>query len=112
MGQRLVRLICPDCKTTYAPSKTLLKSVKLPESTKRLSRGKGCDNCYRTGYRGRTGIFEILEVTERVRKMIAANDSAEKITKAVKLKTMADRCRVKVKKGEITAEEFLRVIRT
>ena len=112
MAQRLVRLICPDCKTTYAPSKTLLKSVKLPESTKRLSRGKGCDNCYHTGYRGRTGIFEILEVTDRVRKMIAANDSAEKITKAVKLKTMADRCRVKVKKGEITAEEFLRVIRT
>ncbi len=112
VAQRLVRLICPECKSTYVPSKTLLKSVKLPESTKRLSRGRGCDNCYHTGYRGRTGIFEILEVTEPIRKMIAADEPAEKIVKAAKLKTMADRCRVKVRKGSITAEEFLRVIRT
>ena len=112
VAQRLVRLICPDCKTTYAPSKTLLKSIKLPETTKRLSRGKGCDNCYNTGYRGRTGIFEVLEITDSIRKMIAADDSAEKLAKATKLKTMADRCRLKVKRGEITAEEFLRVIRT
>ncbi len=112
VAQRLVRQVCPDCKTTYAPSKTLLKSVKLPETTKRLSRGKGCENCYHTGYRGRTGIFEVLEVTDPIRKMIAADEPVEKIVKAAKLKTMADRCRLKVKKGEITAEEFLRVIRT
>ena len=112
VAQRLVRCICPDCKTTFAPSKTLLKSVKLPETIKRLSRGKGCENCYHTGLRGRTGIFEILEITDPIRKMIAADESVAKITKAAKLKTMAERCRLKVKKGEITAEELLRVIRT
>ena len=112
VSQRLVRLICPDCKTTYAPSKELLKSIKLPETTKRLSRGKGCENCYQTGNRGRTGIFEVLEVTDSIRKMIATDEPGEKIVKAAKLKTMADRCRLKVKKGKITAEEFLRVIRT
>lgn len=112
IAQRLVRLICPECKSTYVPPKALLKAVKLPESTRRLSRGRGCDNCYHTGYRGRTGIFEILEVNESIRRMIAADEPAEKIVKSAKLKTMADRCRLKVKKGAITAEEFLRVIRT
>ena len=54
----------------------------------------------------------MLEVTDSIRKMIATDEPGEKIVKAAKLKTMADRCRLKVKKGEITAEEFLRVIRT
>ncbi len=112
VGQRLVRCICPKCKTHYAPSKTLLSSIRLPESTKKLYKGAGCSNCYHTGYRGRTGIFEILEITEALRKMIVADDPVEKIVKAAKLTTMADRCRQKVKAGEITAEEFLNVIRT
>lgn len=112
IAQRLVRNICVDCKTYFAPSKTLIKSVGLPESTKRLHRGAGCDTCYHTGTRGRTGIFEVLEITNQVRKMIAAEDGAEKIAKAAKLKTMADRCRLKMKQGSITPEEFLRVIRT
>ncbi|MFP6596246.1 MAG: type II secretion system protein GspE, partial [Candidatus Hydrogenedentota bacterium] len=112
VAQRLVRTICPDCKKSFKPSKTLLKSIRLPESTKKLYRGEGCDNCYHTGYKGRSGIFEIMEVTEAVRKMISAGEPLSKITKAAKLKTMAERCRQKVKKGEVTAEEFLRAIRT
>ncbi|MFP6615427.1 MAG: GspE/PulE family protein, partial [Candidatus Hydrogenedentota bacterium] len=112
VAQRLVRTICPDCKKSFKPSKTLLKSIRLPESTKKLYRGEGCDNCYHTGYKGRSGIFEIMEVTEAVRKMISAGEPLSKITKAARLKTMAERCRQKVKKGEVTAEEFLRAIRT
>jgi type IV pilus assembly protein PilB len=112
VAQRLVRKICENCKTSYTPSPTLLKSVGLTATTKKLYKGEGCDNCYHTGARGRTGIFEIIEITEPLRKMIAAEEPIEKIMKAAKLKTMADRCRQKLKKGEITAEEFLRVIRT
>lgn len=112
VAQRLVRKICPDCRSGYAASKTLLKSIRLPETTKLLHKGKGCEHCYHTGCRGRTGIFEVLEVNDRIRKMIVADEPVDKIAKAAKLKTMADRCRVKVKKGEITAEELLRVIRT
>ena len=112
VGQRLVRKICEDCKTHFLPTKALLKSMKLPESTRRLHRGKGCDLCYQTGTRGRTGIFEILEVTPQIRTLIGEEASVKKITSAAKLKTMAQRCRIKVKEGLITPEEFLRVIRT
>jgi len=112
VAQRLVRKICPNCRTQYAPTKTLLSSMRLPDSVKKLHKGAGCSNCYHTGYRGRTGIFEILEINEPLRKMIVADEPVEKIVKAAKLTTMADRCRQKVKAGEITAEEFLNVIRT
>ncbi|GMW01583.1 MAG: hypothetical protein AMXMBFR84_27200 [Candidatus Hydrogenedentota bacterium] len=112
IAQRLVRKICPHCKTSFVPPKPLLKSIRLPETTKKLYKGKGCDQCYHTGSKGRTAIFEILEITPEIRRMIAADDPIEKITKAAKLKTMADSCRNKVKEGIVTAEEFLRVIRT
>jgi type II secretory ATPase GspE/PulE/Tfp pilus assembly ATPase PilB-like protein len=112
VAQRLVRCICSGCKTSYAPQKSLLSSLRLPETTKKLYKGKGCADCYHTGYRGRTGIFEILEINESIRKLIIDEEPVAKIAKAAKLKTMADRCRLKVKDGEITAEEFLRVIRT
>lgn len=111
IGQRLVRKICPKCKTAYSPQKPFLKSMGLPESTRKLYRGKGCENCYHTGSKGRTGIFEILEVTPEVRKLIASDSPIQQISKAAKLKTMAERCKAKVKKGLIPAEEFLRVIR-
>ncbi|MCC6696768.1 MAG: Flp pilus assembly complex ATPase component TadA [Candidatus Hydrogenedentes bacterium] len=112
VAQRLVRKICPDCRTPFTPTKPLLKSLRLPETTKKLYRGKGCDSCYHTGNKGRSGIFEILEITPELRRMIAADEPTEKIVKASKLKTMADRCRIKVKQGIVAPEEFLRVIRT
>lgn len=112
IAQRLVRCICEECKTSYTPTKPLLSSIRLPETTKKLYKGTGCSKCYHTGYHGRTGIFEILELNEAIRKMVVADEPIEKITKASKLQTMADRCRMKVKAGEITAEEFLNVIRT
>jgi type II secretory ATPase GspE/PulE/Tfp pilus assembly ATPase PilB-like protein len=112
VGQRLVRTICDNCKESYSPTKTLLKSLRLPENTGKLYRGTGCEVCYHTGNKGRTGIFEVLEVTPQVRKMIADDMPIDNIAKTVKLKTMADRARQKVKNGLITAEEFLRVIRT
>ena len=86
--------------------------MNLPESTKKLYRGEGCNSCYRTGTKGRTGIFEVLEITPQIRQMIAADEATEKIARAAKLKTMADRCGNKVKEGIIPPEEFLRVIRT
>ncbi|HQM51152.1 MAG TPA: ATPase, T2SS/T4P/T4SS family [Candidatus Hydrogenedentes bacterium] len=112
VAQRLVRKVCPKCKKAFTPAKAMLKSLNLPESTKKLYRGEGCTACYHTGTKGRTGIFEVLEITPQIRQMIAADESTEKICRAAKLKTMADRCRNKVKEGIIPPEEFLRVIRT
>ena len=112
VGQRLVRTICNKCRTEFKPTATLLKSLGMTTTTTKLFRGQGCDSCYHTGNRGRTGIFEVIEVTPEIRRLIAAEESTEKIAKDAKLKTMAMRCREKVKQGIVTPEEFLRVIRT
>ncbi len=112
VGQRLVRTICTECKKSYKPAAAMLKSINLPASTKKLYRGEGCETCYSTGNKGRTGIFEILEVNAAIRNLIAEDASVADLTKKSKLKTMAMRCREKVKNGDVTAEEFLRVIRT
>lgn len=112
LAQRLVRKICLNCKEEFKPDKMLLQSVGLPPTVKQLWRGKGCDVCYHTGNKGRTGIFEIIEVTPEIRKMIAEDRPVDEIAKAAKLKTMADRCRLKMKAGIVAPEEFLRVIRT
>lgn len=112
IGQRLVRTICNECRTPFKPPASLLKSLGLPATTKKLFRGAGCDECYHTGNRGRTGIFEILEINESLRRLINDEAGVEQIMKGAKLKTMAMRCRQKVKDGIVNPEEFLRVIRT
>lgn len=112
IGQRLIRTICRECITSFKPAPTLLKSLGLPATTKKLYRGSGCDACYHTGNHGRTGIFEVLEITEPIRKLIYEEASAEVVMKAAKLTTMAMRCRQKVTEGVVNPEEFLRVIRT
>jgi len=111
-AQRLVLTICQDCRKPFDASAEMLRSLGLPATQKKLYRGAGCPACYGTGNIGRTAIFEILEVTPAVRKLIAEEASAEELQKAAKLKTMAMRCREKVKKGVVAPEEFLRVIRT
>ncbi len=111
IAQRLVRKICEDCKVQYKPNASILRDIGLSTTIKTLYRGKGCNNCYHTGYKGRTGIFEILEITPQIRKLIAEGATPEEIAKTAKLKTMADHCREKIKEGIVTPEEFLRVIR-
>lgn len=111
IGQRLCRKICTNCKTAFKPAKALLKSIGLPETTKSLYRGQGCDKCYQGGYSGRTGIFEILPMTPELRRLITEERAVEEICKAASLKTLADSCRNKIKDGILAPEEFLRVIR-
>lgn len=112
IAQRLIRKICDNCKKSFEAKSDLLRSLGLPSTQKKLYRGAGCPTCYGTGNIGRTGIFEILEITPPLRKMIAEDASIDDVQKAAKLKTMAMRCREKVKQGIVNPEEFLRVIRT
>jgi len=112
VGQRLVRKICPDCKTAFKPSTALTASIGLSARTKLLYRGIGCQTCHFTGALGRTGIFEILEMTPEIRVLISKDASLSQIMEAAKYKTMADRCRQKVRAGITTPEEHLRVIRS
>ncbi|MCC6573877.1 MAG: Flp pilus assembly complex ATPase component TadA [Planctomycetes bacterium] len=73
VAQRLVRRICPDCKATYTPDVTELhgfdlKMTDLPDGV--LWKGKGCETCFKTGYTGRTGIHEVLPITETLKQQI------------------------------------------
>lgn len=75
ISQRLVRVICPNCKEEYMPEPELLEIIGYtPEFIKekgiKFYRGKGCPNCYGTGYKGRTGIFETLELRKDVQRLI------------------------------------------
>lgn len=76
MAQRLVRLICENCKESYEPSKALLTKWGLSgKEGITLYRGKGCDSCAGTGYHGRSGIFEVMVVDDELREMIISEAS-------------------------------------
>jgi len=111
ISQRLVKKICPHCKADFKPTKALLKTLGLPESVTKLYRGEGCDKCYHTGCRGRTGVFEILTITPRIRQMITENEGRQAILAESKLKLLSESCRTKVRLGIIPPEEYVRVIR-
>ncbi len=109
-AQRLVRTICPYCKESYQPSRTALAAWgldKIPNAN--FQHGRGCSQCMNTGYKGRTGIFEVLVNDESVQEMIMQRKSAQEITrKAVsegKLRTLKDDAATKVIKGITTMEE-------
>ncbi|MDD5465948.1 MAG: GspE/PulE family protein [Candidatus Omnitrophica bacterium] len=115
IAQRLVRLICPKCKIELKPKKDILdqiKDVKLPESEMRFYGGKGCEYCRFTGYRGRTGIYEILTVTESIRELILSRVSSQQIKqKAISqgMRTLRQDGLHKVFKGLTSFAEVLRV---
>ncbi len=73
LGQRLLRRICRNCRTTYRPSDTLLAELELSRSdigAKEFCYGKGCDACNETGYKGRIGIYELMKITDPLRELI------------------------------------------
>ena len=82
LAQRLVRRICTECRTEFEPSDELLMELQLPLDTARKYKfyyGKGCARCNNTGYKGRTGIYELLMMTDEIRDSIAAEQSADEI---------------------------------
>lgn len=113
IAQRLVRKICDECKRPYVPTKGILAELGLPEnSRKRFYRGEGCPACFKTGYHGRTGVFEVVEVREELRRAIADRVSEDD------LRTFADKHSKrlfqvgveKVLKGITTPEEMLKAV--
>lgn len=87
MAQRLLRRVCPACKESYKPSVDLLREYFNDESlpSVNLYRGKGCAICKDTGYQGRVGVYEMIEITETIRSLIAAGASSVEILRAVSL---------------------------
>ena len=111
VAQRLMKKICPKCREKYTPSKDDL--MILQEDVPELWRGKGCDYCNGTGYKGRIAIHEILEVDSEIRQLISKNVPLEEIYKYVeehdKMHTLKHEAIDLVKQGVTTVDEVLKV---
>lgn len=89
LAQRLVRVVCEDCKGPYEPSKATLEKWGLKNRQDvTFYRGRGCEACKDTGYRGRTGIFELMTVDDEIREMIIASASTVALRKRAQEKGM------------------------
>jgi len=109
-AQRLVRTVCPYCKEPYMPTQAALAAWGLKNvENANFQRGKGCYQCLNTGYRGRTGIFEVLVNDEMTQELILKRKSAQEITRIAveqgKLRTLKDDAASKVLQGITTLEE-------
>jgi len=115
MAQRLVRVLCPECKEAYGPEPEALRDARIDPARikgKAIYRGRGCPACAGTGYRGRTGIYETLSVSETIRQLIMRKaDSATIFQKALEegMKALQDDGAEKVLAGITTLEELIRV---
>ncbi len=116
LAQRLARMICPNCKETFTPPAEATRKFGLgmfSDNDISFYRGRGCDHCKMTGYRGRTGIHEVLMISDRVRGLILQRASTAEIRQAAiegGMKTMQDDGLRKVLDGVTTVEECLRVV--
>jgi general secretion pathway protein E len=117
IAQRLIRVICPDCKSEYEPTEEELKEIgiEMAEVEKRggrLAIGMGCARCFNTGYTGRTAIYEVLPMSDAIREHVMQHSSATVVKQtALKngLKTLRMDGARKVLEGQTTIEEVLRV---
>jgi len=106
LAQRLVRVICSDCKALDGTATT-------PEGeTIPVYRGMGCERCFNTGFRGRVGIFELMELNEELRAIVMRNEDASKITACARrhgMRNLREDGWLKVRQGVTTAGEVTRV---
>ena len=114
VAQRLIRVICPDCKTSYVASPALVEQFKLEDNGQvRLSKGRGCSNCYDSGYKGRMAVHEILECDDELQKLMTQSPTREQLTRYMKtaeIRTLFDDGLERVLKGETTLDEISRVL--
>jgi type IV pilus assembly protein PilB len=116
VAQRLMRKLCADCRQPYTPPADVLAAMKLTEAdaaTIPFFKATGCDRCSNTGYRGRVGIYEVMPITDKVRRMIAARASEDAIREAAQeggMITLGGDALAKVKAGLTSPEELLRVV--
>ncbi len=115
LAQRLVRVICPNCRQQVVPEEKLVKAMNLsPREVREVEffAGRGCDACNHTGFKGRIGIFEYIPVDEDIRREITAKSGTERVKAVAKEKgllTLRQDGWNKVKQGITTISEVLRV---
>ena len=116
ISQRLLRKICPYCKINFEPTEDQLQILGLDPAEHKgvlLSKGQGCPACFQTGYLGRSGIFEILEVNETIRELIfqqISKDVLARVATDMGMRTLKQNAVDKVLEGATTLEEVYRVV--
>ena len=111
VAQRLVRLNCPKCLEDYKPEPELLTRLNLP-TDRTYQRGRGCEHCTKSGYRGRLGVYEVLDISPPIRRMVLSNKHSVEIREAAAeagMRTLRADAHDKVLAGVTTIEEILRV---
>jgi general secretion pathway protein E len=113
LAQRLVRRVCGTCRAPYEPEARDLLAIGVADATGvELFRGKGCDECRGTGYRGRIGIYELFVVSEEARSLILSKRPSGEIRRyAIErgMVSLRDDGWAKARVGITTVEEILRV---
>jgi len=111
MAQRLVRTLCPECKETYEPDPSTLPADFRYRPGETLWRGRGCRQCRSTGYYGRTGLFELMPATDRIREKVMSRAPAGEVLAAARddgLRLLREDGWAKVRQGLTTVEEVIR----
>jgi type II secretory ATPase GspE/PulE/Tfp pilus assembly ATPase PilB-like protein len=114
-AQRLVRGVCPNCTVQVPPDPEMLELLRVPPGFlgATVSRGKGCEQCNKTGYRGRTGIYELFAMNEDFRQFISTSYKETELlamARAGGMRTLIEDGLEKVRLGMTTLEELLRVM--
>ncbi|MCS7015385.1 MAG: ATPase, T2SS/T4P/T4SS family [Gemmatales bacterium] len=115
MAQRLVRLVCPKCREPDTPPASEIKAAGLtPERLKTATfyRGRGCQNCHHTGYRGRTGIFELMKMNATLRELTFKREPTQVIRRYARMfgmRTLLEDGVEKACRGLTTLEEVLSI---
>ena len=115
LAQRLVRVICPDCKESYTPPVEAFRRLNLAMDLESVTfyRGRGCDRCRQTGYRGRTGVYEMMMINDSVRELILRRAPTHEIRQGgldAGMVTLKQDAMQKILEGVTTMEEALRVV--
>jgi len=114
LAQRLVRRICPKCKEETSLTPELIAELQLTPADlvgKQVYRGRGCENCNNTGYRGRVGLYELMNITDDIRDMIIRGASTEELRNAARnngMIALRDAGLLSAYQGHTTVEEVIR----
>jgi len=116
VAQRLVRRLCVNCRRQYTPAADTLRSLTIADADAAaipFYKAVGCDQCNHTGYRGRIGLYEVMRVTDKLRRLIAARAPEAQLREAAVtggMISLGEDGLAKVKSGITTPEELLRVV--
>jgi len=114
LAQRLVRRVCKNCKEEVTPGADVLADLEITSDQlvgKKFYRGKGCEKCHNSGYKGRVGLYELLIMTDELRDMVVRNASTEELREVARrggMITLRDSGMVAIYDGQTTAEEVIR----